>query len=157
MLSEKLYQVESDKSKLESEIISLREEVNKRRKVECETTPLRATILEQKEKLFDVKIGCFDVVKKMTDKVKMIKKSLKIVSQTYQRMRYLQEKIIELEEWRSTEKNIPSSLLTVKSYDITVYSMATTECQDLTSRFEDNVRKYLAGMMDLYERSMYEI
>ena len=40
MLSENLSQVESDKSKLQSEIISLRAEVNKRRKVECETTPL---------------------------------------------------------------------------------------------------------------------
>ena len=47
MLSEKLSQAESDKSKLQSEIISLRAEVNKRRKVECETTPLQATILEQ--------------------------------------------------------------------------------------------------------------
>ena len=47
MLSEKLSQAESDKSKLQSEIISLRAEMNKRRKMECETTPLRATILEQ--------------------------------------------------------------------------------------------------------------
>ena len=78
---------------------------------------------------------CFDVVKKMTDKVKMIEKHLKIFSQTYQRMRDLQAKIIELEEWRSTEKNIPSSLPMVKSYDIMVYSMDTMEGQDLASRF----------------------
>ena len=46
----------------------------------------------------------FDEVKKMNDKFKMIEKHLEIVSQTYQRMRDLQAKIIELEEWRSTEK-----------------------------------------------------
>ena len=39
------------------------------RKVECETNPLRATILEQQEKLFDVKIECFNEVKKITDKI----------------------------------------------------------------------------------------
>ena len=114
MLSEKLSQEESNKTKLQSEIISLRAEVNKRRKVECETTSLRATILEQQEKLFDVKMECFDEVKKMTDKVKMIEKHLEIVSQIYQRMRDLQAKIIEFEEWRSTEKNIPSNLLMIK-------------------------------------------
>ena len=72
-------------------------------------------------------------------------------------MRDLQAKIVELDEWRSTEKNIPSSLSIIKSYDIMVHSMATTECQDLTSRFEENARKYLAGMMDLYEKSTYDI
>ena len=45
----------------------------------------------------------------------------------------------------------------VKSYDITVYSMATEECQDLASRFEENERKDLAGIMDLYEKSTYDI
>ena len=30
--------------------------------------------------------------------------------------------------------------------------MATKECQDLASRFEDNARKDLEGMMDLYEK-----
>ena len=125
--------------------------------MEFETTPLRAIIMEQQEKLFDVKMECFDEVKKMTDKVKMIEKHLEIVSQTYQRMRDLQAKIIELEEWRSTEKNVPSSLLMIKSYDITVYCMATMECQDLASRFAENARKDLAGMMDLYEKSTYDI
>ena len=100
---------------------------------------------------------CFDKVKKMVDNVKVIEKHLDIVSQTYQRMRNLQEKIIELNEWRSTEKDIPSSLPLVKGYDIIVYSMATEECQDLASRFEENSRKDLAGMMDLYEKSTYDI
>ena len=100
---------------------------------------------------------CFDKVKKMADKVKVIEKHLDIVSQTHQRMRNLQEKIIELDEWKSTEKDFPSSLPSVKSYDIIVYSMATEECQDLASRFEENARKDLAGMMDLYEKSTYDI
>ena len=94
---------------------------------------------------------------KMADKVKMIETHLDIVSQTHQRMRNLLERIIELDEWRSTKKDIPSSLPLVKSYDITVYSMATEECQDLASLFEENARKDLAGMMDLYEKSTYDI
>ena len=93
----------------------------------------------------------------MTNKDKSIKKNLKNVSQTYQRMRDLQEKIIELEEWRSTEKNIPSSLPIIKRYDIMAHLMDTTECQALASKFEKNARKNLSGMMDLYERSTYHI
>ena len=72
-------------------------------------------------------------------------------------MRNLQEKIIELDEWRSTKKDIPSSLPSVKSYGITVYSMATEECQYLASRFEENARKDLAGMTEPYEKSTYDI
>ena len=41
---------------------------------------------------------CFDKVKKMVDKVKMIEKHLDIVSQTHQKMRDLQGKIIERDE-----------------------------------------------------------
>ena len=143
MLSEKLSQARSDNNKLKEEVISLREEIHKRRKVDDETTPLRATILNQHEKLYDVRMKCFDKVKKMADKVKMIKKHLDIVSQTQQRMRNLQEKIIELDEWRSIEKDIPNRIPSVKSYDIIVYSMAMEECQDLASRFEENARKDL--------------
>ena len=67
---------------------------------------------------------CFDKVKKMVDKVKMIEKHLDIVSQTHQKMRDLQGKTIELDEWKSTKRDIPNSLPLVKSYDIIVYSMA---------------------------------
>jgi len=35
--------------------------------------------------------------------------------------------------------------------------MATEECQDLVSRFEENVRKDLARMMELYGKSTYDI
>lgn len=157
MLNEKLSQAESDNDELKNEIISLKVEVNKRRKVECDTSPLQASILEQQEKLYDVNMECFNEIKKMADKVNMVQKHLEIVSQTYQRMRDLQEKIVELKEWRNTENNIPSSLPMIKIYDITVHTLATTKCQDLASRFEENARKYLARMMDLYEKSIFDI
>ena len=38
------------------EIISLREEMNKWRKVENEMTPLKENIIEQQEQLHDVKV-----------------------------------------------------------------------------------------------------
>ena len=157
MLSDKLYEEESNSNKLKNEIISLKEEVNKRRKVESDTTLLQASIFEQQEKLYDVNMEFFNQIKKMADKVKMIEKHLEIDSKTFQRMKDLQVKIVELEVWRSTEKNIPGSLSMIKSYNITAYSMATEECQDLASRFKENARKYLAGMMDLYEKSIYDI
>ena len=72
-------------------------------------------------------------------------------------MRDLQGKIIELDECRSTKRDIPNSLPSVKSYDITVYSMPMEECQDLSSQFEENARKDLARMMDLYENTTYHI
>ena len=135
MLNEHLSQKEADNNKLKEEIISLKAELRKRRKVECDTTPLQASILEQQEKLYDVKMECFNEIKKMANKVKMVEKHLEIVSQTYQRMRDLQAKIEDLEEWRSVEKNIPSSLPVIKSYDISVHALATTKCHDLASRF----------------------
>ena len=100
---------------------------------------------------------CFAEIKKMADKVKMVEKHLEIVSQKYQRMRDLQANIEDLEEWRNKEKNVPSILPVIKSYDISVHTLATTECQDLASRFEEDARKDLAGIMDLYEKSIYGI
>ena len=70
--------------------------------------------------------------------MKMVEKHLKIVSQTNQRIRALQAKIEDLDEWRNKEKNVPSSLPVIKSYDISVHTLATTKCQDLASRFEEN-------------------
>lgn len=58
MLSENLSQVESNFNKLKVEVINLKAEIHKRRKVEDETRPLRATILDQHEKLYDVKKEC---------------------------------------------------------------------------------------------------
>ena len=80
MLNEKLSQDESDNNKLKEKFISLKAEVNKRTKVECDTTPLQASILEQQENIHDVKMECFAEIKKMDDKVKMVEKHLEIVS-----------------------------------------------------------------------------
>ena len=82
MLSEKLSQAKSDNNKLKEEVISLRAEIHNRRKIDDETTLLRATILDQHTKLYDVRMECFDKVKKMVDKVKMIEKHLDIVYRT---------------------------------------------------------------------------
>ena len=59
MLNEKLSQAESENTKSKDEIISLKEEMNKRRKVECDMNPLKVSILEQHEQLHDVKMECF--------------------------------------------------------------------------------------------------
>ena len=48
VLNEKISLAESDNSKLKDEIISLRKEMRKRRKVECDITQLKASIIEQK-------------------------------------------------------------------------------------------------------------
>ena len=48
VLNEKFSQDESDNNRLKDEIISLKVEMNKRRKVECDITLLKAIILEQK-------------------------------------------------------------------------------------------------------------
>ena len=79
VLSEKLSQGESDNHKLKEEVTNLKVEIHKWRKVDDETTPLRETILDQHAKLYDVRMECFDKVKKMADKVKMIEKHLEIV------------------------------------------------------------------------------
>ena len=47
MLNEKLSQDESENNKLKNEIICLKEEMNKMRKVECDMTPFKGIILEQ--------------------------------------------------------------------------------------------------------------
>ena len=71
--------------------------MNKRRKVECDVTPLKASILQQQERLHDVKMECFTEIQKMADKMKNVEKHLEIVSQTNQRMTDLQSKIEYLE------------------------------------------------------------
>ena len=72
-------------------------------------------------------------------------------------MRALQANIENLYEWRNKEKNVPSILPVIKSYDISVNTLANTECQDLASKFEENARQDIVGMMDLYEKSIYDI
>ena len=145
MLNEKLSQAEYENTKLEDEIISLREEMNKRRKVECDMTLIKENILEQQEKLHDIKMEYFTEIQKITDKVKVLEKHLKIVSQINIKMKSLQVKIKELDKWRSIEKNVPSSLPVIKTYDIILHTLATSECQELASRFEERARQNLGG------------
>ena len=37
------------------------------------------------------------------------------------------------------------------------YTLATNECQELASKFEEKARQSLAGMMDVYEKSIYDV
>ena len=71
--------------------------MSKRRKVECDITPPKSSVLEQEENLHDVKMECFVEIQKMADKIKNVEKHLEIVSQTNQRIRDLQAKIEYLE------------------------------------------------------------
>ena len=72
-------------------------------------------------------------------------------------MESLQVKIEKLDKWRSIEKNVPSSLPMIKTYDISLHTLATSECQELASRFEERARHNLVGMMELYEKYIYDI
>lgn len=59
VLNEKLLEVESENLKLKDELINLREEMKKRRKVDDNLIPHKENILEQQEQLHDVKVECF--------------------------------------------------------------------------------------------------
>ena len=59
VLNEKLLETESENIKLKDEIISLREEMKKRRKVEDRIIPLKENILEQQDQLHDLRVECF--------------------------------------------------------------------------------------------------
>ena len=93
----------------------------------------------------------------MSQKVKALEKHLDIVSQINFKMESLQVKIVELDKWRNMEKNVPSSLLAVKYYDISLHTLAMNECQELTSKFKEKARKILVEMMDVYEKSIYDV
>ena len=88
----------------------------------------------------------------MDDKVKALEKHLQIVSQINLKMESLQAKIEKPNKWRNMKKNVSSSLPVVKSYDIMLHTLATNECQELASKFEEKERQILAGMMDVYEK-----
>ena len=45
----------------------------------------------------------------------------------------------------------------IKTYDLSLHTLATSECQELASIFEEKARQNLAGMMELYEKSIYDI
>ena len=93
----------------------------------------------------------------MAEKVKDLEKHLEIASQINLKMESLQDNIEELHKWRNMEKNVPSSLPTVKSYNIILHTLANNECQELASKFEEKARQSLAGMMDVYDKSIYDV
>ena len=105
--------------------------------------------------LFQEKYGI--EIQKMVEKLKSHEKNLDIVSQINLKMESLQPKIEELDQWRNMEKNVPNSLPVVKAYDIKLHTLATNECQELASKFEEKVRQSLVGMMDVYEKSIYDV
>ena len=112
-------------------------------------TLLKENILEQQEKLHDIKMECFTIIHKVADKVKVLEKHLEIVSQINLKMESLQVKIEELDKWRSIEKNVPSNLSVIKTHGIILHTLAISKCQELASRFEENAKQNLAGMMEL--------
>ena len=57
--------------------------------------------------------------------VKALERDLEIVSQINLKMESLQTKIEELDKWRNMEKNVPSSLTVVKTYDIRLHTLDT--------------------------------
>ena len=48
-------------------------------------------------------------------------------------------------------------MLRGKYYDIKLHTLTTNECQELASKFEEKARQSLAGMMDVYDKSIYDV
>ena len=119
--------------------------------------PLKENNLEQQEKLHDAKVECFTEIQKMDDKVKVLERHLEIVSHINLKMESLQVKIEELDKWRNMENNVPSSLPVSKNYEIRLHTLDTSECQELDSKFEEKARQNVVGMMELYEKSIYDV
>ena len=128
--------------------------MKKRIKVDDNLVPLKENIMDQQEKLHDFKVECFIEVQDMVEKVKAMEKHLEIVSQINLKMESLQTKIEELDKWRNMEKSVPSGLPIIKAYDIRLHTLATNECQEMTSKFEERARQSLAGMMEVYDKSV---
>ena len=92
----------------------------------------------------------------MEDKIKALEKYFMIASQINQKMESLHIKIEELDKWRNMEKNVPRGLQGIKAYDIRLHTLATNECQEMDSKFEEKVKKILAGMMNVYDKSIQD-
>ena len=50
-----------------------------------------------------------------------------------------------------------SILPAIRAYNIRLHTLDTNECQELAFKFEEKVRQSLAGMMDVYEKSIYDV
>jgi hypothetical protein len=92
----------------------------------------------------------------MAKKVKYLEKHLEIVYKINLKIESLQTKIEEIEKWWNMEKSVLSILPTVKYYDINLQTLATNECQELDSKFEERSRLSLARMMNVYDKSVQD-
>ena len=72
-------------------------------------------------------------------------------------MESLQAKIEYLDQWRNLEKNAPSGLLIIKAYDIRQHTLATNECQELALKYEEKVKKIIAGIMKVYTDNIQDM
>ena len=91
------------------------------------------------------------------DMLKALEKHLEVASQIHRSMESLQVKIEELEEWRSSEKNVLDGLPALKSYDIRLLTLATHECQELSSKFEERVKQSIVEIMKIYTSNIQEM
>ena len=157
MLNKKMVEAESKSKKLEEENTNLRVEVSKKWKVDDHLNSLKESILTEQELLHDSKTECFAEVQKMVDKLIALEKHLEVAFQIIWTTESLQSKIDELEEWRNWEKNVLDDLPVLKSYDIRLHTLATRECQELDSKFEEKVKQGIVGIMKIYTSNIQEM
>ena len=86
-----------------------------------------------------------------------VEKHMENASQVNQNMESLRMKTEELDEWINQEKNVSSGLLIIKAYDIKLHSLATNECQELASKFEEKFKQSLAEIMRVYKDNLQEM
>ena len=93
----------------------------------------------------------------MENTIKALERNLENASQMNQKMESLQVKIEEMDIWRNIEKNAPSGLPRIKAYDIRLHTLAINECQELSSKFEENFKQSLVGIMNFYTEIVQDI
>ena len=93
----------------------------------------------------------------MVNTIKALDRHLENASQINQKMESLQVKIEELDRWRNIEKNAPSGLLGIKSYDIRLHTLDTNECRELASKLKEKVKQSLRGIMKVYTEIVQNI
>ena len=119
--------------------------------------PLRENILVEQELLHDAKVECFAEVQKMEDIIKALKKHLENASQVYQNMESLQTNTKELDEWKNIDNNGGCGLLIIKAYDIILHTLATDECEEIASKFQEKVKQSLVGIIKVYTNNIQDM
>ena len=105
VLNEKVMEFESENQKLKDQLISLREETKKRRKVDDHLVPLKENIMHKQEQMHDVRVECFTEIQNIEDKIKSLEKRPEIASQMNQNMESLWIKVEELDIWEKHGEN----------------------------------------------------